>query len=111
MSRKFPQVLPPEELEQLDVPPHVMAQVMLMMVGDWQPDPAELDQLITHLVQCSACLTAFHNLISMLEKESEAQDSASLALLRKLDGQIERIIEKTQALRARKAVKDSRTPS
>lgn len=110
MTRETSQVLSPAERGQLEDPPHVMAQLVSMMVGGGQPAPSEMDQLITHLVECSACLEAFHNLIALLEKEDDQQDETFVKFLKSLAGRIDRIRQRIQARNSQKVNDEASTP-
>src|SRR5947207_15765916 len=50
------------------VPPHIVGKLTQLVVGDWQPDPAQQEQLIAHLTECPYCRTA---LIVLLSAEQE----------------------------------------
>ncbi len=48
--------------------PHLVDELIRLVLGEWQPDPAEQEQLIAHLTGCSYCRTA---LIVLLSAEQE----------------------------------------
>jgi len=54
------------------VPPHFVNKLLQLVVGDWQPDPSQQEELIAHLTECSYCRTA---LIVLLSAEQEYEKS------------------------------------
>jgi hypothetical protein len=50
------------------VSPHVVDKLIHLIVGEWQPDPAQQKQLVAHLKECPYCRTA---LIVLLSAEQE----------------------------------------
>lgn len=50
------------------VSPHIVAKLIQLVVGEWQPDPVQQEQLIAHLTECPYCRTA---LIVLLSAEQE----------------------------------------
>jgi hypothetical protein len=98
MPGRKTQVLPETDPERLDMPPHVLPQLIDMMTGDWQPGPPDLELLLTHLVACLHCQIALATLIA-LELESNLSSEAAEAL-RKLLTRLTTIIHETQAQHA-----------
>jgi hypothetical protein len=52
------------------VPPHIVGNLIQLVVGEWQPNPSEQKQLVGHLTECRYCRTALIVLLSA-EKEYE----------------------------------------
>jgi hypothetical protein len=50
------------------VSPHIVGKLIHLVLGEWQPDPSQQEQLITHLTECPYCGTA---LIVLLSAEQE----------------------------------------
>src|SRR5947209_16934783 len=50
------------------VPPHIVGNLIHLVLGEWQPDPSQQEQLVAHLTECSYCRTA---LIVLLSAEQE----------------------------------------
>ena len=48
--------------------PHIVGMLIHLVIGEWQPDPAQQEQLIAHLTECPYCRTA---LIVLLSAEQE----------------------------------------
>ena len=48
--------------------PHIVGKLIHLVIGEWQPDPAQQEQLIAHLTECPYCRTA---LIVLLSAEQE----------------------------------------
>ncbi len=46
------------------VPPHIVGKLIHLVVGKWQPDPAQQEQLVVHLTECPYCRTALIVLLS-----------------------------------------------
>src|SRR5438128_1508929 len=40
------------------VPPHIVGKLLHLVVGEWQPDPSQQEQMVTHFTECSYCRTA-----------------------------------------------------
>ncbi len=49
-------------------PPHIVDELMHIVVGEWQPDPSQQEQLVVHFTECPYCRTA---LIALLAAEQE----------------------------------------
>ena len=56
------------------VPPHIVGKLIQLVVGEWQPNPSEQQQLVGHLTECLYCRTA---LIVLLSAEQEYERSNS----------------------------------
>lgn len=56
------------------VPPHIVDKLIHLVVGEWQPDPSQQQQLVAHLTECPYCRTALIVLLSA-EQEYERSDS------------------------------------
>src|SRR3989440_4147275 len=50
------------------VPPHIGGKLIHLILGEWQPDSSQQEQLIGHLTGCPFCRTA---LIVLLSAEQE----------------------------------------
>lgn len=50
------------------VSPHIVGKLIHLVLGEWQPDPSQQEQLIIHLTECPYCRTA---LIVLLSAEQE----------------------------------------
>lgn len=48
--------------------PHIVGELIRLVLGEWQPDPAQQEQLVAHLTGCPYCRTA---LIVLLSAEQE----------------------------------------
>ncbi len=55
-------------LPNLLVPPHIVDKLLHLVVGEWQPDPSQQEQLIAHFTECSYCRIT---LIVLLSAEQE----------------------------------------
>ena len=94
MTTRITHPLPETDLENLDKPPHVLSQLTAMMIGSWQPAPADLEALLPHLVECVYCQLALKTLIA-LELESNPSDEATRTL-HTLLAQLTDLIHETQ---------------
>ena len=50
------------------VPPHIVGKLIHLILGEWQPDSSQQEQLIAHLIGCPYCRTV---LIVLLSAEQE----------------------------------------
>ena len=57
------------------VPPHIVGQLIHLVVGEWQPDPSQQEQLVVHLTECPYCRTALIVLLST-DQEYERLNSS-----------------------------------
>ena len=55
------------------VPPHIVGKLIDLIVGEWQPDPSQQEQLVAHLTECHFCRTA---LIVLLSARQEYERSS-----------------------------------
>ncbi len=39
------------------VPPHIVDRLYHLVLGEWQPDPSQQEQLVAHLTECRYCRT------------------------------------------------------
>lgn len=87
MKGRKTHVLPETDFENLGVPPHVLSQLIEMMLGNWQPAPADLEALLSHLVECLHCQLALGTLIALeLHSDVAEEDRKTLrTLLARLD--------------------------
>ena len=46
------------------VPPHIVDKLFHLLMGEWQPDPAQQEQLVVHLIECLYCRTSLIVLLS-----------------------------------------------
>jgi hypothetical protein len=46
------------------VPPHIVDKLFHLVLGEWQPDSSQQEQLIVHLTECPYCRTALIVLLS-----------------------------------------------
>ena len=65
------------------VPPHIVGKLIQLVVGEWQPNPSEQQQLVGHLTECLYCRTALIVLLSA-EKEYERLNNYPEALAHNL---------------------------
>ena len=65
------------------VPPHIVGKLIHLVVGEWQPDPSQQEQLIVHITGCRYCRTALIVLLSA-EQEYERLNSFPEAPARNL---------------------------
>jgi hypothetical protein len=57
------------------VAPHIVGQLVHLVVGEWQPDPSQQEQLVVHLTECPYCRTALIVLLSA-DQEYERLNSS-----------------------------------
>src|SRR5512135_290663 len=95
MKRRRAQVLHRTDPERLDMPPHIMPQLVDIVLGDWHPAPPDLEQVLTHLVECIHCQVTLGTLMA-LELDSGISSESSEEL-RKLLTRLTRIIHETKA--------------
>jgi hypothetical protein len=50
------------------VPPHIVDKLIHLVVGEWQLDPAQQEQLVVHITECPYCRTALIVLLSAEQK-------------------------------------------
>jgi hypothetical protein len=60
------------------VPPHIVDKLIRLVVGEWQPDAAQQEQLVVHLAECP-CAELLSLLLSA-EQKYERLNSSSEAL-------------------------------
>jgi uncharacterized protein with PIN domain len=65
------------------VSPHIVGELIRLVVGEWQPDPSQQEQLIAHLTECPYCRTALIVLLSA-EQEYEKLNSSPESSARNL---------------------------
>jgi hypothetical protein len=65
------------------VSPHIVGELIRLVVGEWQPDPTQQEQLIAHLTECPYCRTALIVLLSA-EQEYEKLNSSPESSARNL---------------------------
>ncbi len=65
------------------VAPHIVGQLVHLVVGEWQPDPSQQEQLVVHLTECPYCRTALIVLLSA-DHEYERLNSSPEAPARNL---------------------------
>jgi hypothetical protein len=94
MKGRKTHVLPETGFENLDVPPHVLSQLIDMLLGNWQPAPADLEVLLSHLVECLHCQLALGTLIALELHSDLAEEDHST--LRNLLAQLTDLIHETQ---------------
>jgi len=58
------------------VSPHIVSELLHVVMGEWQPDASELEQLVVHLRECYYCRTS---LIVLLSAEQEYEMANSYA--------------------------------
>ena len=58
------------------VPPHIVGKLTQLVVGDWQPDSSQQEELIAHLTECPYCRTALIVLLSA-DQEHERLNKAT----------------------------------
>jgi hypothetical protein len=64
--------VPPALLES----PHIADQLLQLLLGEWQPDPSQEEQLTTHFIACSQCRTALILLLSTEQKYERLSNCA-----------------------------------
>jgi hypothetical protein len=94
MKGRKTHVLPETGFENLGVPPHVLSQLIDMMLGDWQPAPADLEALLSHLVECLHCQLALGTLIALELHSDVAEEDRTI--LRTLLARLTDLIHETQ---------------
>ena len=65
------------------VPPHIVGKLIHLVVGEWQPDPSQQEQLIVHITECRYCRIALIVLLSA-EQEYEKLNSSPESSARNL---------------------------
>jgi hypothetical protein len=65
------------------VSPHIVGELIRLVVCEWQPDPSQQEQLIAHLTECPYCRTALIVLLSA-EQEYEKLNSSPESSARNL---------------------------
>ena len=88
------QISPETRLENLDMSPHIASQLAAMVSQHWRPTPAEIEQLLPHLVLCVYCQLALEALITQ-ELENDLSDEEN-KILRELLTRLTTIIHETQ---------------
>lgn len=94
MKGRKTHVLPETGFENLDVPPHVLSQLIDMMLVNWQPAPADLETLLSHLVECLHCQLTLGTLIALELHSNPAEEDHRT--LRNLLAQLTDFIHQTQ---------------
>jgi hypothetical protein len=61
------------------VPPHIVDELFHLVVGEWQPDSAQQEQLVVHLAECPYCRTALIVLLSADQKYERLNSSSEAA--------------------------------
>jgi predicted anti-sigma-YlaC factor YlaD len=56
------------------VSPHIVSELFHVVMGEWQPDSSQLEQLVVHLIECEYCRTA---LIVLLSADQEYEMTSS----------------------------------
>ena len=72
------------------VPPHVVDKLLLLITGEKQPDPSQLEQMVAHLTECSYCRTMLIVLLSA-DQEYERSNSPTESTAHKLLTQVAKI--------------------
>ena len=57
------------------VPPHIVGKLIHLVVGEWQPDHSQQEQLVVHLTECPYCRTALIVLLSAEQKYERLNSS------------------------------------
>jgi hypothetical protein len=69
--------------------PHIVGKLIDLVVGEWQPDPAQQAQLIEHFIVCSYCRTSLIVLLSAVQeydrRNNDPVETAHDLLLRFVD--------------------------
>ena len=78
------------------VPPHIVGKLIQLVVGEWQPDPSQQEQLIAHITECRYCRIALIVLLSA-EQEYERLNSFPEAPASKLLAQFVTIHHEIEA--------------
>jgi len=66
------------------VPPHIVGKLIHLILGEWQPDSSQQEQLIGHLIGCPYCRTVLIVLLSAeqeYEKVNNSPESSARNLL------------------------------
>jgi hypothetical protein len=56
------------------VSPHIVSELFHLVMGEWQPDPSQQEQLVVHLSECYYCRTSLIVLLSA-DQEYEMANS------------------------------------
>ncbi len=65
-------------------PPHYVSELVRFIVGEWQPNPSQQEQLVAHLTACSYCRIALIELLlgeQKYEKRLNSQLEATIQAL------------------------------
>src|SRR5271169_1507774 len=65
------------------VPPHIVDKLLHLVVGEWQPDSSQQEQLVVHLTECPYCRTSLIVLLAA-DQESERLNNYPEATMRNL---------------------------
>jgi hypothetical protein len=60
---------------ELLIPPHIVDKLFHLVAGEWQPDPAQQEQLVAHLTECRYCRTSLIVLLSADQKYERLNSS------------------------------------
>lgn len=79
------------------VPPHVVDRLFHLVMGEKRPDPSQLEQIATHLTECSYCRTMLIVLLST-EQEYERLNDPTETSAHNLLTQVEEIHRTAETL-------------
>ncbi|SRR6266487_6569515 len=99
MKGKTAPLLPETDPDRLDMPPHVVPQLLDMVTGNWKLTPPTLEQLLAHLVECIHCQVFLGALIAV-ELHNDGLDETSREEVRRLLALVTRTSHETQAQEA-----------
>jgi hypothetical protein len=56
------------------IPPHIVGKLFHLVMGEWQPDSSQQEQLVVHISECHYCRTSLLVLLAV-EQENERLNS------------------------------------
>jgi predicted anti-sigma-YlaC factor YlaD len=59
------------------VSPHIVSELLHVVMGEWQPESSQQEQLVVHLTECEYCRTALVVLLSADQEYEMATNSST----------------------------------
>ncbi len=50
------------------VPPHIVGKLFHLVMGEWQPDSSQQEQLVVHISECHSCRTSLLLLLTVVHE-------------------------------------------
>ncbi len=76
--------------------PHVADKLVDLVIGEWQPDELQYEQLATHVTECEPCRTVLAVLLSAMRQDEKPRSSTEV-FIETLLSQLADINHKIQA--------------